>query len=108
MYNVYNRIVIAVDPAVTAHQESDETGIIVAAMGGKTGKGYVLDDLSGRYHPSEWSKIISEAYHHYGADRVVAEVNQGGDMVEHTLRVVDPALSYRGVRATRGKYLRAE
>lgn len=108
MNQLYNRIVIGVDPAVTCHEESAETGIIVAAIGNKTGKGYVLDDLSGRYDPSQWPKIISEAYHRYGADRVVAEVNQGGDMVEHTLRVVDPTISYKGVRATRGKYLRAE
>ena len=108
MYKSYNRIVIGVDPAVTQKEDSDETGIIVAGIGGRTGKAYVLADLSGRYTPSQWSKIIVGAYYQYSADRVVAEVNQGGDMVEHTLRVVDPAICFKGVHATRGKHVRAE
>ena len=108
MYKSYNRIVIGVDPAVTNADSSDETGIIVAGIGARTGKAYVLDDLSGRYSPSQWGEVITSAYHTYGADRVVAEVNQGGDMVEHTLRVRDPAISYKAVHATRGKYIRAE
>lgn len=108
MYKSYNRIVIGVDPAVTSNKDSDETGIIVAGIGAKTGKYYVLDDLSGRYTPQQWAQQIVTAYHHYHADRVVAEVNQGGDMVEHTLRTNDPSISYKPVRATRGKHIRAE
>lgn len=105
--NRLRRVVIGVDPAVTYHAESDETGIIVAAQGMDT-HFYVLDDLSGRYRPIEWAEKVAEAYHFYKADRVIAEVNQGGDLVETTIRMVDPSLSYKGVRATRGKMIRAE
>lgn len=100
------RTVIGVDPAVTSHMTSDETGIVVAALG-RDGKIYVLDDLSGRYGPDEWAQRVVGAYHSYHADRVVAEINQGGSMVEHTLRCADPYLSYKGVRAQRGKRERA-
>jgi predicted phage terminase large subunit-like protein len=101
------RVVIAVDPAVSSHEGSDETGIIVA---GKTseGHGYVLEDLSGRHQPAEWAKIAVEAYRRHSADRIVAEVNQGGDMVETTIRTVDPNVPFTAVHASRGKYTRAE
>ncbi len=98
---------IGVDPAVTNKQESDETGIIIAGLG-KDDKGYVLADLSGKYTPSDWAKTVIEAYYKYKADRVVAEVNQGGDLVEQTLRAFDSTLSYKSVRASRGKMARAE
>lgn len=101
------RIVIAVDPAVTAHDGSDETGIIVGGLGFDD-HGYVFDDLSGVYKPAEWAARVCFAYHTQHADRVVAEVNNGGDLVEHTLRTVDAAVSYRAVRASRGKRTRAE
>lgn len=101
------RIVVAVDPAVTANKTSDETGIVVAGLG-IDGHGYVLADLSGKYSPAEWAGAAIAAYHRFEADRVIAEVNQGGDMVEHTLRAVDPAIPYRAVRASRGKTARAE
>lgn len=103
----FKRIVIGVDPAVTNKEESDETGIIIAGLG-KDDKGYVLDDLSGRYAPSDWAKTVVKTYHAYAADRVVAEVNQGGDLVEQTLRAFDPLVSYKSVRASRGKIARAE
>lgn len=98
---------IGVDPAVTASGKSDETGIIVAGLG-YNGCAYVLDDLSGTYSPSGWSVTVIKAYWNYEADRVVAEINQGGDMVESILRMSDPEVSYKGVRATRGKLVRAE
>jgi phage terminase large subunit-like protein len=101
------RIVIGVDPAVTASGKSDETGIIVAGLG-YNGCAYVLDDLSGTYSPSGWSMVVIKAYWDYEVDRVVAEINQGGDMVESILRMSDPEVSYKGVRATRGKLVRAE
>lgn len=104
---VLRRVIVAVDPAVTAHAGSDETGIIVAALG-EDGHGYVLDDLSGTYAPDAWARKAAEAYYAYEADRVVAEVNQGGDLVEYTLRSVDPNVSYRAVRASRGKVARSE
>lgn len=101
------RVVIGIDPAVTATDDSDETGILVAGVD-RAGEGYVFDDLSGRYSPDGWARRVSYAYHHREADRAVAEVNNGGDLVEATLRTVDKAISYKAVRATRGKYTRAE
>lgn len=95
------------DPAVTNKEESDETGIIVAGIG-QDKKGYIVDDLSGKYSPSEWAKKVIRSYHYYKADRVVAEINQGGDLVEQTIRVYDPTISYRSVRASKGKVARAE
>ena len=66
------------------------------------GHGWVLADLSGRYPPAEWAKAVVAAYHAHRADRVVAEVNNGGEMVEATLRVVDPNPGlYRGARVAR-------
>ncbi|MBX0290121.1 terminase family protein [Hymenobacter sp. HSC-4F20] len=101
------RIVVALDPAVTTNQDSDETGIIVAALG-LDGLLYVLEDHSGKYTPSQWATVANDLYEEWQADAVVAEVNQGGDMVENTIRQVNPNINYRGVRATRGKVLRAE
>lgn len=101
------RIVIAVDPAVSSHRHSDETGIIVAGLG-VDGRAYIMADLSGRMTPAEWSAAVVVAYYKYKADRVVAEVNQGGDLVEHTLRAIDPAIAYKAVHASRGKTTRAE
>jgi predicted phage terminase large subunit-like protein len=102
-----DRIVIGVDPAETHHDHSDETGIIVAGID-RYKNIFILDDLSGRYSPMEWGKTIVDAYHRYKADRVVAEVNKGGDMVESVIKSVDDTVSYKAVRATRGKITRAE
>lgn len=104
---VLKRTVIAVDPAVTAKKGSDETGIIVAALG-EDGHAYVLADLSGTYTPAQWAALVVKACAEYDADRVVAEVNQGGALVEHTLRAVDGRIPYKEVRASRGKIARAE
>jgi len=101
------RIVVAIDPAVTSGDESDETGIVVAGKD-SSGRGYVLDDLSGRYAPLEWARRAIDAYHRHGADRIVAETNNGGDMVENTLRTIDENVSYSAVHASRGKFIRAE
>lgn len=101
------RVVIAIDPAVSSHRHSDETGIVVAGLG-MDGHGYIIADLSGRMTPAQWAARAVEAYYKYRADRVVAEVNQGGDLVEHTLRAIDPAISYKAVHASRGKVTRAE
>jgi predicted phage terminase large subunit-like protein len=101
------RIVIAIDPAVTHHIHSDETGIIVVGLTGDK-KAYVIKDLSGRWSPHEWGQRIVQAYWQYKADRVVAEVNKGGDLVERVLRTLDSTVSFKEVRATRGKYTRAE
>ncbi|MDR0631537.1 MAG: terminase family protein [Holosporales bacterium] len=101
------RIVIAVDPAVTYNASSDETGIIVAGRDA-SGVAFVLEDVSGQYHPHAWGQLVVEKFHQYGADRVVAEVNQGGDLVEEVIRSFDSVIPYSGVRATRGKFVRAE
>jgi Uncharacterized conserved protein len=102
------RIVVAVDPPVTATQSSDACGICVAGIGAD-GRAYVLSDrtLQGR-EPQIWARAAIAAYRDFAADRLVAEVNQGGDLVETILRQIDPALPIRLVRATRGKWLRAE
>jgi phage terminase large subunit-like protein len=101
------RVVVAIDPAVSSGEDSDETGIIVAGKD-KNSKGYVLADLSGRYTPIEWARIAVAAYKSHGADRIVAEVNNGGDLVEAQMRVVDDNVAYTAVHATRGKVVRAE
>jgi hypothetical protein len=101
------RTVIAVDPAVTSHAGSDETGIIVAGLG-MDGHAYILDDLSGKYTPGQWAAAVHRAYAAFDADRVVAEVNQGGALVEHTLRALDDRIAYKAVRASKGKIARAE
>lgn len=102
----YTRIVIGVDPATSNKKSSDETGII--AVGKKDDQGYVLADRTGKYSPAGWAKEVAKLYHELEADRVVCEVNQGGDMVEHTLRVEDKSLSIKQIRAFKGKSLRAE
>ncbi len=99
-------IVIAIDPAVTNTQKSDETGIIAAGKRGE--KYYILEDATIKGSPAQWANRAIALYREYEADYIVAEVNQGGDMVEATIRNVDPAVSYDEVRATRGKRLRAE
>lgn len=103
----FSRVVIGLDPAATSHEGSDETGIVVAGLT-EEGKAYILDDLSGRYSPADWSKRAIEAYYHYNADRIVAETNKGGDMIEDLLRAHDKNVSFKAVRATRGKVIRAE
>ncbi len=101
------RIIIAIDPAVTSGRNADETGIIVAGRCAD-GHAYILEDLSGRHSPAEWAKCAIGAFHRYGADRIVGEANQGGDLVERNLRIEERRVPYRAVRATRGKWLRAE
>ena len=101
------RIVVAIDPAVSTGAASDETGIIAAGTDAD-GIGYVFEDLSGRHSPDTWARRAIEAYHRFGADTLVAEVNQGGDLVVQTLRTVDPSVPVRAVRASRGKRSRAE
>jgi phage terminase large subunit-like protein len=103
----YQRVVVAVDPAVTAEKGSDETGIVVAGVDPE-GHGYVITDLSGRMAPHIWAERVVAAYHEYRADRIVAEVNNGGDLVERTIRAVDGNVNYHSVHASRGKITRAE
>ena len=100
------RIVVAVDPAVTATEASDEHGIIVAGLSDQ--RGIVLEDASLSGSPNEWARRAVSLYRSWSADCIVIEVNQGGDMVAHTIRTIDPNVKIREVRASRGKHVRAE
>lgn len=103
----FTRIVVAIDPAVTSKTKSDETGIITV---GKSldGHYYVLSDISGKYTPSEWATLAIAEYKNKKADKIIAEVNQGGDLVEQNIKNVNREIPYDSVRATRGKVVRAE
>lgn len=103
----FRRIVVAIDPAVTSNAKSDETGIVVAGLG-TDGHTYVLEDGSGKYTPDGWARFAVNRFKEWKADRVVAEVNNGGDLVETVIRSVDAHVPYRAVHAARGKQTRAE
>lgn len=102
------RIVVAVDPPVSATATSDACGIVVAGLG-VDGRGYILADrtIAGR-EPQVWARAAVAAYHDFEADRLVAEVNQGGDLVVLVLHSVDANVPVRKVRAAKGKWARAE
>ena len=111
------KTVVAVDPAVTASEESDETGIIAAAVSGPrrcpacgpvdAPHAFVLEDRSCRESYDVWARRAVALYREVGADRLVAEKNQGGDLVEGTIRNVERGISYESVWAKKGKALRA-
>jgi predicted phage terminase large subunit-like protein len=108
------RVVIAVDPSGCSGPEdlrSDEVGIVVCGLG-VDGRGYVIEDLSGRFGPNQWKEIVASAYDRHGADCVVAEVNYGGALVGEVLRTAVAEggypLAFREVTASRGKVVRAE
>ncbi len=101
------KVVIAIDPAVTSHEKSDETGIVVTGRG-VDGRYYVLDDRSGVYTPDDWIKKAIALYYEYEANYIVAEVNNGGDLIERLIRVSDLKVPYRAIRSSKGKMLRAE
>jgi phage terminase large subunit-like protein len=107
------RVLVAVDPPVTGHEGSDACGIVVVAVIERgpphSWQAVVLADRSVQAtSPQGWAEAAVAAYYAYGAERMVAEVNQGGDLVETMMRQVDPAVNYRAVRASRGKVARAE
>ena len=101
------RIVVAIDPAVTSGEDSDETGIVVAGVTAQ-GKFYVLDDRTCKLSPDGWGRVAIEAYHDWKADRIIAETNNGGDMVQILMQTIDPTITVTKVTATRGKRVRAE
>ena len=103
----FRRIVVAIDPAVTSSEFSDDTGIVVAGVDYNDNY-YILDDVSGVMSPDEWAKTAVRCYYEWEASRVVAEVNNGGDLVERIIRTVDANIPYTAVRASRGKMVRAE
>ena len=110
---VLDRIVVAVDPATTSREGSDECGIMVvgAVTRGQVQdwRAYVLEDASTKgLGPFQWAGAAVAAMDRWGADRMVAEVNQGGDMIESLIRQIDPLVPFRKLHASRGKAARAE
>jgi phage terminase large subunit-like protein len=101
------RVVVGVDPAVSSGDESAETGIIGAGIAAD-GQVYVLDDASLHGSPLDWARSVVRSFHRHKADRVIGEVNNGGDLVEVNLRTVDRSIPFRAVHASRGKLIRAE
>ena len=102
------RVVVAIDPAASADDEGNaETGIVCCGLG-VDGRGYVLDDQSCRLSPLGWARRALATYDVNSADLIVAEINQGGNMVESTIRAARDQVPYRAVRASRGKVTRAE
>lgn len=102
----FDRVVVAIDPAATSGEDSDLTGIVAVARSGDDL--FVLADRSGRYTPDGWGRVAVGLADEVDADRVVGEVNNGGEMIENVLRQVDRNVAYRAVRASRGKRVRAE
>lgn len=101
------RIVVAIDPAATSNPDSDETGITVQGLGSDS-KGYLLADISMRGTPEEWARAAVTAYHEWKADRIIGETNNGGEMIETVIRMVDSKVAFKAVHASRGKIVRAE
>ena len=101
------RIVIGVDPAVSSSDHSDETGIIIAGIGYDENI-YVLDDLSGKYNSHDWAKIICRACYDYKATCIVAETNNGGDLVGAMIKTINQFVPFKQVHAIKGKLARAE
>jgi phage terminase large subunit-like protein len=105
------RVIVAVDPAASSEERSDENGIVVVGLArDKDGyaRGYVLEDASIRGTPEEWSRRAVQMYRKWEADRIVAEKNNGGEMVETVIRTADRSVPVKLVHATRGKVVRAE
>jgi phage terminase large subunit-like protein len=110
---VPTRVVVAIDPPVTAMKRSDACGIVVVGAdtrgAPKDWRAVVLEDASVKgATPEGWARAALAAMERHGADRLVAEVNQGGDLVERLVRMIDPLVPFRAVHATRSKMLRAE
>lgn len=103
----FTRVVVGVDPAISSAVSSDSTGIVVVGLR-DSGEYYVLADYTVCASPNVWARAVVDAYKEHKADRIIGEVNQGGDLIESTLRTIDKTVSYRAVHATRGKAIRAE
>ena len=101
------RVVVAIDPSATSTESADECGIVAAGIDAH-GHGYVLDDKSLRASPNRWASDAIALFHRRQADRIVAEVNNGGEMVGTVIHSIDPDVPYKAVSASRGKLTRAE
>lgn len=105
------RVIVAVDPATSANEGSDETGVVVVGFARDAdgyARGYVLEDGSLKGSPEEWARRAVNLYRKWSADKIVAEKNQGGDMVESIIKTVDRSVPVKLVHASRGKVVRAE
>lgn len=102
-----SRIVVAIDPAATSNEDSDDTGLVVAGLG-KDGHGYVLAAKSIHAIPNVWAREAISLYHLHKADRIIGEANNGGDMIETIIQAIDKSVGYKKVWASRGKVTRAE
>ncbi len=105
-YPDLKRVIVAIDPALSSGEDSDETGIVVAGRGTDELL-YVLEDWSGRFTPEVWAQRAAQCYHNLNAQMIVAEVNAGGELVERMLRQIAPHIVFKPVRAMRGKAERA-
>jgi phage terminase large subunit-like protein len=103
----WRRVVVAIDPATTSNNASDETGIVVMAEGAD-GDFYCLEDCSGKFSPDQQMNVAAEAFYRHEADCVVGEVNMTGDYMRALLNTVDPNIPLRTVRGMRGKAARAQ
>lgn len=101
------KTVISIDPAVTNQENSDLTGIMVCGLD-INNHGVIIEDLSGKFSPNDWAQRAVNAYHKHQAAYIVAEVNQGGDMVEAMIHNIDKQITVKKVRASKGKFARAE
>ena len=102
-----SRIVVAIDPSISSSEGADECGLIVAGLG-VDNQAYVVEDASGVMASVEWARKAVQLYKTWSADRIIAEANQGGALVEATIRAVDKNVSFKAVHASRGKITRAE
>ena len=103
------RIVVAIDPAMSTRPNSSETGIVVVGADMRREHAYVLADESGRLTPNSWALRAANLFDKFNATRIIAEDNAGGDLVKNTLKAAVPrTLPYKGIKARRGKYIRAE
>ena len=116
-WRCFARVVVAIDPAVTSGEDSDETGLVAAARTNglcpacgvvDQPHAFVLADRSGRFSPDVWARRAVDLYDEVEGDRIIGEANNGGDLVELTVRTVDAAVPYVKVNASRGKRVRAE
>lgn len=102
-----NRTIIAVDPAVTTNQNSDETGLFAASLGSDN-KVYLLEDASGKMSPNIWAQKAVSMYHKTSASLIIMESNQGGNLLEQAIKAVDPTVRVKLIHASVGKQTRFE
>lgn len=106
-FSEVTKTVIAVDPAVTNNPNSDETGIVVCSLDDFE-EGLIEEDLSGKFSTRTWAQRVVNAFYEYDANEVIAETNNGGDLVEDAIKNIDENVPVKQVKASKGKFARAE